>query len=271
MLLVISRGKINLIVIDRLFQHKKQRFNIYTKEEADADSSMGYCDWKDANEGDYAITDDDYVMRCLSRKDYTDKNGNIKTFVKLSGGVGWCSPSAKINFKLNHAYKKYTKVNPAKTWDEYEVKSTRGTNTINTYANMMLNGSVDFDTLGKVYRPDSEIPRATVRRFLKNKRVKMMVEKKVKEILSDKAINKEFAVDNIVKALDMAEHKGDVGNFLKANDHIMDLLEMKPNKLITTDTVEMIDTKKILDQITQEEEKKLVLKRKEEKDDTERS
>jgi hypothetical protein len=89
--------------------------------------------------------------------------------------------------------------------------------------------------------------------------------------LSDKAINKEFAVDNIVKALDMAEHKGDVGNFLKANDHIMDLLEMKPNKLITTDTVEMIDTKKILDQITQEEEKKLVLKRKEEKDDTERS
>jgi hypothetical protein len=42
---------------------------------------------------------------------------------------------------------------------------------------------------------------------------------------------------------------------------------MKPNKLVTTDTVEMIDTKKILDQITQEEEKKLVLQRKEEKDE----
>lgn len=259
-----------MIVIERLYQRKKRRFTIYTKAEADADSSMGYSDWRDATLGAYAITDDDYVMECLSRSDYTDKNGNIKTFVKLSGGVGWVSPSAKINFKLNHSYKTYTKSNPSKTWDEYEVKSTRGQNTISTYASMMLNGAVDFDTLGKVYRPDSKIPQATVRRFLKNKRVKMMVEKKVKEILSDKSINKEFAVDNIVKALDMAEHKGDVGNFLKANDHIMDLLEMKPNKLITTDTVELIDTKKILDQITQEEEKKLVLKRKEEKNDSER-
>ena len=256
-----------MVVIERLYQRKKQKFTVYTKAEADSDHSMGYCDWRDATKGDYALTDDDYVMECLSRSDYTDKNGNIKTFVKLSGGVGWCSPSAKINFKLNHSYKTYSKANPAKTWDEYEVKSTRGTNTINTYATMMLNGAVDFTTLGNVYRPDSKIPEATVRRFLKNKRVKMEVEKKVKEILSDKAINKEFAVDNIVKALDMAEHKGDVGNFLKANDHIMDLLEMKPNKLITTDTVEMIDTKKILDQITQEEEKKLVLQRKEEKDE----
>ena len=65
----------------------------------------------------------------------------------------------------------------------------------------------------------------------------------------------------------MAEHKGDVGNFLKANDQVMDLLEMKPNKAITTDTVELIDTKKILDQITQEEEKKLIMQRKEEKDE----
>lgn len=256
-----------MIKITRLYQHKKRTFEIYTKKEADDDASMGYCDWRDAHKGDYCITDDDYVMECLSRNDYTDKNGNVKTYIKLSGGVGWKSPSAKINFKLNHQHKTYSKANPAKTWDEYEVKSTRGINTINTYATMVLNGEVDFSTLGNVYRPDSKIPEATVRRFLKNKRVKMMVEKKVKEILADKAINKEFAVDNIVKALEMAEHKGDVGNFLKANDHIMDLLEMKPNKLTITDTVELIDTKKILDQITQEEQKKIVLQRKEEKDE----
>ena len=76
-----------MIVIERLYQRKKRRFTIYTKAEADADSSMGYSDWRDATLGAYAITDDDYVMECLSRSDYTDKNGNIKTFVKLSGGV----------------------------------------------------------------------------------------------------------------------------------------------------------------------------------------
>lgn len=251
-------------VIERLYQRKKRKFNIYTKAEADADHSMGYCDWRDAEEGLWCITDDNHVMECLSRSRYTDKNGNVKTFIKLSGGVGWVSPSSKISFEINKAYGIYSKTNPAQTWDEQEIRSTRGKNTISTFATMMLNGNVDYKKLGNVYRPKDKIPEATVRRFLKNKRVKMEVEKKVREILTDKSINKEFAVDNLIRALDMAEHKGDVGNFLKANDQIMDLLEMKPNKAITTDTVEMIDTKTILDKITQEEEKKLVMSRKEE-------
>jgi 3-methyladenine DNA glycosylase Tag len=90
-----------------------------------------------------------------------------------------------------------------------------------------------------------------------------MVEKKVKELLSDKAINKEFALDNIIRALQMAESKGDVNNFLKANDYIMDLLEMKPNKQLITDTVQVDMTKQIADTIAKEE-KKLTLQRKSE-------
>lgn len=250
-------------IIERLYQRKKRKFKIYTKDEFDKEKKP-YIYWKEAETGDYAITDDNYVMECLSKREYTDKNGNIKTFIKLSGGVGWDNMASKINFELNDAYKTYTKTNPAKSWEDVEITSTRGKNTVDIYANMLLNGNVNFKTLGNVYRPKDKIPEATVRRFLKNKRVKMEVEKKVREILGEKSINKEFAVDNLIRALSMAEHKGDVGNFLKANDQIMDLLEMKPNKAITTDTVELIDTKKILDQITQEEEKKLVMQRKEE-------
>tara|TARA_B100000902_G_scaffold179639_1_gene172733 strand:- start:18 stop:800 length:783 start_codon:yes stop_codon:yes gene_type:complete len=254
-----------LEIIERLYQRKKHKFHVYTKSEVDKDPDMGYCYWKDVEStSQWCLTDDDYVMECLSIKEYTDKNGNIKTFIKLSGGVGWDTASSKIHYELNKAYGIYAKTNPAKSWEEQEIGSTRGKNTINAYANMMLNGNVDFKKLANVYRPKDKIPEATVRRFLKNKRIKMEVEKKVKEILTEKSINKEFAVDNLIRALDMAEHKGDVGNFLKANDQIMDLLEMKPNKAITTDTVEMIDTKKILDKITQEEEKKLVMSRKEE-------
>lgn len=61
----------------------------------------------------------------------------------------------------------------------------------------------------------------------------------------------------------MAEGKGDVNNFLKANDSIMDLLEMKPSKKVTTDTVQIDLTKQIADTIATEE-KKVVLQRKEE-------
>jgi histone H3/H4 len=256
-----------MVQIERIYARKKRIFHIYTQKEADRSSKLTYKPWKQVNKGEFALTDDGYVSECLDRKDYTDKNGSIKTFVKLSCGVGWVTPSAQILFELNHAHKSYSKTNPRRTWDMQEIKSRRGKDTIDTYAQMKLTGAVNYSQLGKIYRPDSKIPEATVKRFLKNKKVKMEVEKKVKEILMEKSISKEYAVDNLVKALAMAEHKGDVGNFLKANDQIMDLLEMKPNKAITTDTVELIDTTKLLDQITKEEQRKVVMQRKEEKDE----
>jgi len=256
-----------MLEIERIYARKKQKFPIYTQKEADSMPDIAYQPWKQAYTGDYALTDDGYVSRCLGRKEYTDANGGIKTFVKLSCGVGWVTPSAKILFELNHSYGVYSKTNPSKSWEDDEINKTRSKNTINTYATMMLAGGVDYAKLGQVYRPDSKIPEATVRRFLKNEKVKMEVEKKVKEILSQKSINKEFAIDNLIRALDMADSKSDVGNFLKANDQIMDLLEMKPNKAITTDTVELVDTTKLLDTITQEEKRKVVLQRKEEKDE----
>ena len=93
-----------------------------------------------------------------------------------------------------------------------------------------------------------------------------MVEEKLKEILAKKSISKEFAVDNIVLALKMSEEKGDVNNFLKANDYLMDLLEMKPNKKMITDTIQVDYTKQIADTIAQED-KRLTLQRKSEEDE----
>ena len=90
-----------------------------------------------------------------------------------------------------------------------------------------------------------------------------MVEEKLKDLLAGKSINKEFALDNLLRALHMAENKGDVNNFLKANDQLMDLLEMKPSKKVTTDTVQIDLTKQIADTIATEE-KKLLVQRKEE-------
>lgn len=118
---------------------------------------------------------------------------------------------------------------------------------------LLSSKAVDYTTLGQIYRTDQQNPTATVKRFLKQKIAKRMVEKKIKELLSDKSISKEFAVDNIVRALQMAEEKGDVNNFLKANDYIMDLLEMKPSKQMITDTIQVDMTKQIADTIATEE------------------
>ena len=249
--------------IKRRINHKTAEYPIYTQDEADK-NKLKYIYWKDCDKGDWGLTDDKYVSECISRTDYTDRNGSTRTFIKLTCGVGWASSFSTIKFELNDAYGVYSKTNPAKDWKEHEIKTTRAKNTVNTYANMLLSGEVvDFDKLGKIYRPDQKIPAATVRRFLKQKVTKKMVEEKLKDLLSEKSINKEFALDNLLRALHMAEGKGDVNNFLKANEQIMDLLEMKPSKKVVTDTVQIDVSKQIADTIAMEE-KKLTLERKEE-------
>ena len=252
-----------MVEIKRRIKNKTAMYPIYTKDEADK-KKLKYVYWNECDAGDWGITDDDYVSECVSRSDYTDRNGNTRTFVKLTCGVGWCSSFSSIKFKVNHAYNVYSKTNPAKGWGEQEAGTTRAKNTVTAYANMLLSGDkVDFSQLGNIYRPDQKIPEATVRRFLKQKVAKRMVEEKLKDLLAGKSINKEFALDNLLRALHMAENKGDVNNFLKANDQLMDLLEMKPSKKVTTDTVQIDLTKQIADTIATEE-KKLLVQRKEE-------
>lgn len=65
--------------------------------------------WKQAQTGDWALTDDNYVSECYDRKDYTDKNGKTKTFIKLTCGVGWDTQFSKINYELNRTYGVYSK------------------------------------------------------------------------------------------------------------------------------------------------------------------
>ena len=53
-----------MIEIERIYQRKKQKFQIYTKKEAE-DKPMFFLYWKDADKGDYALTDDDYVQKYI--------------------------------------------------------------------------------------------------------------------------------------------------------------------------------------------------------------
>ena len=90
----------------------------------------------------------------------------------------------------------------------------------------------------------------------------------LEDYLRNKGITQEQVVDLQLEALDIARAKGDISNFLKVTDSFMDLLQMKPGKVVTTDTVELDFSSKITEQI-EAEDKKLKLERKvEEPEDT---
>ena len=88
-----------------------------------------------------------------------------------------------------------------------------------------------------------------------------MVEKKLKEVLSEKGINSSSVLDTMLEGLHIARNKQDVTNMIKISDAFMDLLEMKPNKKITTDTLQLDVASNIGDLIANEE-KSLTMSRK---------
>jgi hypothetical protein len=237
-------------------------YNIYTEEEAESEG-LPYLHWKQAKEGDYAITDDGYIGLCIGRKGYTDKNGRVKTFVKLCHGANWAGNTNRIEYMVNKAYGSYSQSNP-KSWQDRESRRTRTKNLVNAYVGQALSSQgFDYNKLGNIYRPDQQEPSVTVKRVLKQEFIRDMIEKKLKEIMEEKGISKSSVVDTMLEAIDIARHKQDVTNMLKACDYFMELLEMKPSKKITTDTLQLDVSSSIADAI-ESEEKSLLMQRKEE-------
>ena len=93
-----------------------------------------------------------------------------------------------------------------------------------------------------------------------------MVETKLREVLSEKGINNSSVLDTMLEGLDIARAKQDVTNMIKISDAFMELLEMKPNKRITTDMLQL-DVSNSIGDIIAKEEKSFKVSRKIEEDE----
>ena len=242
-------------------------YNIYSQQEAE-EAGLDYSHWKQSKTGEYALSDDGFVGKCIGRKDYTDKKGRVKTFVRLAYGANWAGNTNKIQYLKNKEYGVYTQANPeANNWAVREANTTRAKNLVNAYVGQLTSTKkVDYNQLGMIYRPDQQQPAATVRRVLKQEVIKKMVEKKLREVLSEKGINNSSVLDTMLEGLDIARAKQDVTNMIKISDAFMELLEMKPNKKITTDMLQL-DVSNSIGDIIAKEEKTLKVSRKIEEDE----
>ena len=243
--------------ITRRIDGKVKKFTIFKKD----DDHPYSVHWKKAWKDGWAETDDGYVAQCLAKTTYKDAKGRVKRLIKLTCGLQWVSENSKLLFEPNKAAGIYSMVKP-RTWQEREAGKTRTKNAVNAYVSKIFSGKkVDWNEIGTIYRGDEKAPAATVKRLFKEKVVKRMVEEKMKEVLASKGINRGFVLDVIKKSIGIAENKEDVANMLRAAENLVDILEMKPNKKVTTDTLQIDMTNQIADKI-ETEEKKMITQRK---------
>jgi hypothetical protein len=93
-----------------------------------------------------------------------------------------------------------------------------------------------------------------MKRWMKTQEFKSMVRDELKEVLAEKGHNTAKTIDLLDKGLAMAEKKGDVTNFLRVVENIQDMLGMKEKTVIkTTQTLQATATRKLLDEIAEEE------------------
>ena len=220
-------------ILTRRIGGRVKEFKIYPQVEADA-AGIRYVPWKQAQPGDWALSDDGYVGECLQAMAYADsrKPNRARRLVTLTFGRMWVSPSARLEYLPRKAKGAYSYCS-TKTWAEVEARKTRTMRTVRVYAMMVISErKVDWNLLGEIYRPDQKIPGATVRRLFKQEVIKKMADKEIEALLQAKGITKEHVIEMINAAYGVAVGKTDASNMLRAAENFMDMLQMKPNKMM---------------------------------------
>lgn len=216
-------------------------YKVYTDVEAD-EQGLIYKYWQLCNPGELGLSDDGYVSECISRNQYKTNTEMVYPF-----GRQWLGKSRKLEFEPHWNTKNFSSVS-TKSYAELEAQTGRAELAIDAYLTYKMAGlSPDFNKIGTIYRPDQKNPDIAVKRLLKTKEAKRMIEDKLKEILIDKKIDEGFVLDVITDAIEVAKVKESSSDMIKGAKELSIFLDMAPKKKEVTESLELDMTHQIQD------------------------
>ena len=224
-------------------------YEIYTKQEAD-EALIEYKYWKKAEKGEYALTDDNYVGKVIQKKKYDSANGIISYYVRMPFGYAFYSPKYSSGKMCADG-----RISNHTLSGKPQLEVRKGTQ---EWKNLAMVYSVCFDmelAIEQVYENPSPSKIRTAKRWMRTQEFKSMVKDELKEVLAEKGHNRSKTIDLLDEALQMAKAKNDVTNFLRVVENIQDMLGMKDKTVTKTTTqLEATQTRKLLDEINEEEQ-----------------
>ena len=234
---------------------EETNYSIYQQQEA-RERNITYKYWKDADIGDNALTDDNYVACVLSRREYTDNTGRKNVYMRFPFGYTFFSPKYKVK-PLNALGRKTNVTMTGKSYLEVQSKQ----NKMKSLA-MMFAIKPDYDqamewALGEL----NDSQRRKWKRTMKTEIFQNMVRDELAKRLTDHGLGEDYTLDLLKEAIELAQGKKDITNLLKAVDNLQDMHGMKEKHLLkTTDKIEAFSSVKLIDEL-KEEEKSLIVQR----------
>ena len=225
-------------------------YEIYTKEEADKER-LEYNNWKRAKEGEWALSDDGFVSKVITRKKYQSNNKIDNVYLRFAWGYTFYNPEYEGR-KLKVKGRKSNTTMSGKRPIEVKAKQEKMKNLAMVYAQTMNTGNTIAKVCGEV---DSNETRR-IKRYMRTEVFKDMVRKELSKLLSDHNMSEDYTLDLLESTIKKAQDKGDVTNLMRAIENLQDMHGMKDKHLIkTTDTLEASSTIKLIDELREEESK----------------
>lgn len=213
-------------------------YEVLTYEEARARNLCPVI-WRDAEEPGWVLSDDGYAFQCLrvlhyeERKDpSSNRKPRHRRLVNTVVGRFWGVKGSVILWERIRESRSRQAVAPM-GWTEREARKTRTRRMAKLYAMMLLAGRVDWHVLSVVWKPEQIVPGWRVRKLLREEVVLEMVTKETYALMKARGVTPDYVIEKMMKAVDLAELKGDGGTILKACADFRGMLGMEhvPGKL----------------------------------------
>ena len=210
----------------------KGEYEILTYEEA---RQLGHVpvSWREALEGGWVLSDDGFAVWCLEVKRYVEKpvpgygkRARVRHLVLTVIGRFWNVRGQEMlweRIRARRVKKAYAPVG----WIDRETAKTRTRRVVKLYAMMLLAGRVDWHVLSVLWKPTEIVPGWRVKKLFRQEEVIEMVTKEMYALMMAKGVTPEYVIEKMVRAIDLAEIKGDGNTILKACHDFRDMLGME--------------------------------------------
>ena len=225
----------------------KVTYTVYRKEEAE-EKGIEYKHWREAEQGDYAISDDDYVAKVIKKRSYMAEDGRASIYLRFAWGYTFFNPKYASK-KLVVAGRKTNVTFTGKSYIEVQAGQDKMKNLAQMFA---LKPDYDLAiewALGAV----TQSQRRKWKRTMKSEVFKKMVREELQNLLSEHGLTEKYTLDLLEDAISVAKDKKDVPSMMRAVENLQDMHGMKEKYM--EKTVDKIESKSItmIDDIVKEE------------------
>ena len=226
-------------------------YKIYRQKEAD-NENLEYKHWREAKEGEYGISDDEFVAKVISKSVYNPSS----IYIRYPYGYTFFNPKYSST-KLKASGRKANNTISGKTQWEVLTNGQKMKNLAMVYAQTM-----DYDkTIEHVLENPSNNQKVMWKKRMKKERFKDMVRDELQALLKDHGLTEAYTLELLEETIKKAKDKGDVTNLMRAVDNLQDMHGMKDKHLIkTTEQIEATSNTKLIDELRETEDKLIATK-----------